>query len=80
MSTMPQLAAGLIVLLAPAVAYAYIGPGAGLTALGSLVALVGTVVLAVVGFVWFPIRRLMRARAARASGASENRTSEPKRG
>jgi nitrate reductase gamma subunit len=80
MSTMPQLAAGLIVLLAPAVAYAYIGPGAGLTALGSLVALVGTVVLAVVGFVWFPIRRLMRARAARASGPSENRTSEPKRG
>jgi hypothetical protein len=77
---MHQLVAALIVLLVPAVAHAYIGPGAGLTALGSLVALVGTVVLAIVGFVWFPIRRLMRARAARANGASENRTSEPKRG
>jgi hypothetical protein len=77
---MHQLVAALIVLLVPAVAHAYIGPGAGLTALGSLVALVGTVVLAIVGFVWFPIRRLMRARAARANGVSENRTSEPKRG
>jgi hypothetical protein len=41
-------------------ALAYIGPGAGLSALGSLVSLIGALVLTVVGFVWYPIRRLLR--------------------
>ena len=77
---MPQLVAAFVVVLAPSVAYAYIGPGAGITAIGSLIALVGAVALAVVGFLWFPIKRLMRARAAKANAASENRTSDPGRG
>jgi uncharacterized membrane protein len=63
---MLQLLTALIILvLAPSVAYAYVGPGAGITAIGSLIALVGAVLLAVVGFVWFPIKRMLRARAAR---------------
>jgi len=66
---MLQLAAALIVLLAPSMAGAYIGPGAGITALGLLLALVSAILLAIVGFVWFPIKRLMRARAARADAA-----------
>ena len=77
---MPQLVAAFVVVLAPSVAYAYIGPGAGITAIGSLIALVGAVALAVVGFLWFPIKRLMRARATKANAASENRTSDPGRG
>ena len=43
-------------------AYAYVGPGAGLTAIGSLVALLAAVGLAVVGFVWYPVTRLRRRR------------------
>ena len=43
-------------------AFAYVGPGAGLTAIGSLVALLAAVGLAVVGFVWYPIKRLRRRR------------------
>lgn len=43
-------------------AQAYVGPGAGLTAIGTVVALLAAVSLAVVGFIWYPIRRLRRRR------------------
>ncbi|MEM9667764.1 MAG: hypothetical protein AAF950_02480 [Pseudomonadota bacterium] len=49
--------------IAPA-ASAYVGPGAGLTAIGSLLALIGTIVLMIVGFVWYPVKRLLRRRKA----------------
>ncbi len=43
-------------------AHAYIGPGAGLGVIFTLVAiLVGTILL-VVGFVWFPLKRALRKR------------------
>jgi hypothetical protein len=77
---MPQLLAALIaVVLAPSVAHAYVGPGAGITAIGSLIALVGAVLLAIVGFVWFPIKRLMRSRAAKANASSESGRAEAAR-
>ena len=51
---------------APAVAFAYIGPGAGLSAIGTVVAFFGAIFLAVIGFVWYPIKRLLaKYRAAR---------------
>lgn len=43
-------------------AQAYIGPGAGLSAIGSALALLGAVLLLIVGFVWYPVKRLMRRR------------------
>ena len=49
-------------LFAAVPAYAYVGPGAGLTAIGSLVALFAAVGLAIVGFVWYPVKRLRRRR------------------
>ena len=53
--------------LMPATAHAYIGPGAGLGALGSLLALLGAVLLVIVGFVWYPVKRVMaKWKAARA--------------
>lgn len=61
---------GLFVMAAllPGQAWAYVGPGAGLTALGSLLALLAAVALAVIGFVWYPVKRLMRRRKAVAAG------------
>lgn len=47
-------------LLSPDQAQAYVGPGAGLTVIGTVLALVAAVVLALVGFVWYPIKRLMK--------------------
>lgn len=40
---------------------AYIGPGAGLSAIGAFLALVAAVVVAIFGFVWYPVKRLFRA-------------------
>jgi hypothetical protein len=55
----------LMALASPAVAY--IGPGAGLTAIGAALAFVGALLLAIVGFIWYPIKRLLRARARKTS-------------
>jgi uncharacterized membrane protein YccC len=43
---------------------AYVGPGAGLSALGSLLALLAAVVVAIVGFLWYPIKRILSKRRA----------------
>jgi hypothetical protein len=49
----------LVGLASPAAAY--IGPGAGLGAIGAVIALFAAIALAVVGFVWYPIKRLVAA-------------------
>ncbi len=51
----------------PEYALAYIGPGAGLSALGTVVALIGAFLLMIVGFVWYPIKRLLRGRQKAAA-------------
>lgn len=43
----------------PGLALAYMGPGAGLAAIGSLLVLIAAVLLTLVGFVWFPLQRLI---------------------
>jgi hypothetical protein len=48
-----------IVSLAPSPAMAYIGPGAGLSAFGALLAVVVAVLAAILGFLWYPIKRLL---------------------
>jgi hypothetical protein len=53
--------AAAALMLAPSDAQAYIGPGAGLTALGTLVAFIGAVFFAIVGFIWYPVKRLIAA-------------------
>lgn len=58
----------------PSVAYAYIGPGAGISAIGSLLALIAAVLLAIVGFVWYPMKRVMKnRRKARTETAEEDK-------
>ena len=42
-------------------AEAYIGPGAGISVIGTAVAFVGSVLFAIVGFVWYPLKRLWMA-------------------
>jgi hypothetical protein len=45
-------------------AEAYVGPGAGLTAIGSVLALFAAIGLAVVGFVWYPVKRMLKRKSA----------------
>ena len=55
------LVASLVCLL-PRSAMAYIGPGAGLSAIGAFIAVVVGIILAIFGFLWYPIKRLLRKR------------------
>jgi len=59
--------------LAPDSAHAYIGPGAGISAIGSLLTLIAAVLLAIVGFVWYPVKRLLKSRRkGRAEAAKKD--------
>ena len=57
----------------PVPALAYIGPGAGLGMLGSLLAVIGAVLVALFGLVMFPI---MLLRKRRNNKTRENKTKE----
>jgi len=50
---------------------AYLGPGAGLSAFGALLAVCAAIVVALFGFVWYPLRRLMRAMKKDAPAGDE---------
>lgn len=49
-----------VLFLVSSTAHAYIGPGAGLSALGSIIALVGGLLLLIVGFLWYPLKRFFK--------------------
>ncbi len=61
---LPALTAGALV---PSAAYAYVGPGAGLAFLGSVIAVVLAVVIALVALVLFPLRLLRKTIKQRGS-------------
>ena len=50
----------------PGIAEAYIGPGAGLSVIGTVVALIGAILLGIVGFIWYPIKRLLAKKNKKA--------------
>ena len=66
-----SLAVAALLLAASQSAEAYIGPGAGITVIGTVIALIGAILLAIVGFVWYPIKRL------RAKSKNPKNTDEP---
>lgn len=68
MTNVLSIMAILIALLSfPTDTLAYVGPGAGLSAIGSVLAVAAALVLGVVGFVWYPVKRLRRNRRARTA-------------
>jgi len=48
-------------LLAPMTAYAYGGPGSGLSVIGTVLTFLAAMFFALVGFVWYPVKRVIRA-------------------
>lgn len=52
-------------------ALAYVGPGAGLTAIGSFIALVLALVVAVFGFLWYPIKRMLKKRKSKEQNTDQ---------
>ena len=65
-----------LVALGPTVAHAYVGPGAGLTAIGTVLALLAAVLFALVGFVWYPMKRLLKRSGAKAPAAEPTQPGE----
>jgi hypothetical protein len=57
----------VLICLSPQSAEAYIGPGAGLSAIGAFIAVVFGVIIALFGFVWYPLKRLFRMLKAKKS-------------
>lgn len=60
---------GLLLLAFPAPALAYVGPGSGLTVIGAALAFLGSLFLAIVGFIWYPLKRWLRGRSKKAESA-----------
>lgn len=54
------LAAGTIASFVPDSAFAYGGPGSIMSGLGALLAAIAALLASLFGFVWFPIKRLLR--------------------
>ncbi len=71
------LAALLIGIVLPNSALAYIGPGAGLSAIGTVVAVIGAFLLLIVGFIWYPMKRVLRVRKENKNTAEKEPT-DPK--
>ena len=63
--------------LVSAPALAYVGPGAGISVLGSLLGILATIVLAIAAIVMWPLRKMMKKKkAAAAENSAEATTAE----
>jgi uncharacterized membrane protein len=51
-------------------ALAYVGPGAGITMLGALWAVIAAILLALGGLIWWPLRTIRRRRKQAANAAA----------
>ena len=67
----------LVAAVAAVPVQAYAGPGAGLSMIGSLVALVGALLAGIFGFVWFPMKRMMKKRKAAQAEAALSAATPP---
>lgn len=47
--------------MGPDAAWAYGGPGSVLSGIGTLLAAVAAILAALFGFIWFPLKRLLRS-------------------
>jgi hypothetical protein len=60
----------VVLLFSTAAAHAYVGPGLGLGVIGAILGAVLTVILAIAGVVWYPIKRMLKKKHQR--GAAGN--------
>jgi hypothetical protein len=56
-----SVALAVVVILLSSNAEAYIGPGSGLSAFGAVAGFFAAVFFALVGFIWYPLKRLRRS-------------------
>ncbi len=61
----------LILATASSAAFAYVGPGAGISVLGSLLGILATIVIAIGAIIMWPLRKALKKRKAAAQGDTE---------
>ncbi|EAU54506.1 hypothetical protein [Mariprofundus ferrooxydans] len=64
-------AAVLVVFTYPTNAYAYIGPGLGVGTIGAVLGILGSIFLALVAIIWYPIKRLFKKIKDRNNDAAD---------
>ena len=77
-TTLIKYAIATLLMSLPNTIHAYVGPGAGITFLGALWAVIVAVVLALGGFLVWPIRTFLRHRKIRKQEKSPNNKNEIK--
>ena len=77
MKAVGVLGLGCVMLVSASPVHAYIGPGAGLGAIGAALAIGIAVILLIVGFVWYPVKRLLKGFKSRSGSEIEKAAEEP---
>ena len=67
---------GLLLLIAPTPAFAYIGPGLGAGAVATVLAVLGSILLGIFSVIYYPIKRMLRKRKKAAQSDRLTQTTE----
>lgn len=67
-----RIIAILVLALAAGPVNAYIGPGAGISVLGSLLGILATILVAIGAILFWPVRKLLKRRKAAATATSNS--------
>jgi len=57
-------------------AFAYVGPGAGISVLGSLLGILATIIVATGAIIFWPVRKFIKRKKARAESTATADTDE----
>lgn len=60
--TLARSLLALTLVLLPGLAQAYIGPGVGAGAIGTVVAFIGAIFMAIFAVIWYPIKRMLKGK------------------
>ena len=60
----------VLLLFSAATAHAYVGPGLGIGVIAAILSALLAVILAIAGFVWYPIKRMLKKRNRREPRAT----------
>ena len=72
MNRLTHALTNLAMILLPASLQAYVGPGSGLSSIGSVLGFLLLIVLLAVGILWYPLKKLFNAvRSKRGEGSSD---------
>ena len=68
-----KLPVRVLLVLLSSTAFAYVGPGAGISVLGSLLSILATIVVAIGAIIFWPVRKYMKRRKARLGSEDSNK-------